>query len=132
MKKRSGLALVAAVAAVIVASCLFGLTGCRKKAESVDYAGRYVMSEVVIGDNVLDSEELALNYPPKDNYVEIIDSERVICVITGSRIETTYSREGDVLHVSDPSGTVDFFFENGRLAFFDEGSNQTIYFTKTE
>ena len=132
MKKRLKLIVTGVLAAVVAGVLVLQLVGCGKKGEAVDYAGRYVMSEATIDGITLDGDEFALNYPAESNYIEITDSANIIFVLRGKRVQTTYTREADVLHVNDAGEVVNFNFENGDIVYILSDDGDKLFFTLTE
>ncbi|MCL2137541.1 MAG: hypothetical protein FWH40_08530 [Coriobacteriia bacterium] len=127
MRKRlmpvvSGILLV-----VLVSACL---AACSSKGDPVDYAGKYVMTKAIDNGILLEGEAFELNYPADENYIEIIDSINIVFVIDSKRIETTYTREGDILHVDDPAGIVDLLFEDGDIVYSEDSGAYKLFFTK--
>ena len=127
MKKRLMLVVSGILAVTLAITCL---VGCTKKGQPVDYAGKYIMTQAVVEGEVFEGEEFRLNYPANENYIEIIDSENIIFVLRGTKLETTYTKEGDVLHVEDTTGTVNFIFEDGKLIYSENDGDYKLVFTK--
>jgi len=127
MKKR--LALL-----VIGVSVLFGiwlgLTACTTPVTSVDFAGTYTVTKAVYGDKVVEGEEAQANYPADKNFIQVIDSQNIIFMLGGYKIETTYTLEGNVLHVKDSAQTLDFTLSGNQLIYTDSVNNFTFYFTR--
>jgi len=128
MRKRSAIVVSILAAVLLVTSCL---VGCGKKGEAVDYAGRYTLSGATIEGSNVGAEEVALNYPADENYIEIIDSINIIVVIKAIKTETTYTKEGNILHVADGNGVIDFYLENGELIYAEDGDEYRLVFTKS-
>lgn len=111
---------------------LFGLFGCIKQAEAVDYAGTYVLFRAEIDGEAKEGEEINALFPPDQNYVEIVDSVNIIFMLRGERIETTYTKEGNTLHVDDGDATLDFMLVGNELSYFVADRGTTLFFTKSQ
>jgi len=108
---------------VMLASSLLGC------GQSVDYAGKYVLSEASSGSSVFSGDQLAEMFPPADNYIEITDSKALTFVMTGESVKCTYTKDGDILSVSDGVDTFEFTLKDNVISFTFEGV--TFKYTKS-
>ncbi|MDR2956708.1 MAG: hypothetical protein LBU61_00815 [Coriobacteriales bacterium] len=128
MKKRIAI-VVAGV--MIFASMALVLSGCDTKGEPVDYAGKYILTKAdVSGVGTVEGEDITKMFPPSENYIEIVDSRNIIFVLQNEKIETTYTKDGSILHVSDGGDVLDFTFDGKQVTYYVEDQKTTLFFTK--
>jgi hypothetical protein len=133
MKKRLVSVCAGIMVVILMATSLVACGG--KKGEPVDYAGQYRLSSVMLEGVLIEGEELELNWPPADNYIEIIDSKNITFVLTGKRIDTTYSKNGSALQIEDTAGAFSIELGNNVLTYRDnidaQGDAQyELFFTR--
>jgi len=134
MKKRSMLVLTSILTMILISSNLVACKG--KKGDPVDYAGKYELTQSITSGIVMEGEELAVNYPGSDNYIEIVDSKNITIVMQGKKIDTTYTRDSNVLSIEDAAGPITFTLEGSTLTYSEgvDAEGNIIYqllFTKS-
>jgi len=126
MRNRLVLSLLAVAATITLA---LGLTACGA-AKEVDYAGRYAMTGAIVSEIPVDQAEMSMLKPPDKNYIEIVDSRNIIFVLDGDKIETTYSKDNNVLHIKDNNKTINFTLSENEITYYIESRDTTFIFTK--
>jgi hypothetical protein len=127
MKKRFVLVTASILVAALAASMLLG---CKKTGEAVDYAGKYTLAKAEVSGATLEGAAIAATFPPERFYIEIIDSLNVTFVLDGEMIQTTYTKDGDVLHIKDGDDILDFTLRGNEISYYIPSENTYLFFIK--